>query len=264
MIKKYIRLFIHLIKLRLSREIIYSFNFFAALFVDGMLFIIQMLAFTTIFSQVDSVNGWSKYYMIIFIGTFTILDGLYMATYFFGVITIGDKIRNGELDLYITKPVNTLFFVSFENMNIGSILISILGVMMVAYGTENLGIEMTFIKVFGYVLLLFLMYILMYDLMIILRCCAFWFTKADNIYKLENELANFCFKVPGIMYKGIGKIIFYFILPYGLIATIPAEFISGTITIQGWLTALGVSGIFSFLAVFLWKRGLGRYSSASS
>lgn len=264
MTKKYIRIFIHLLKLRLSREMIYSFNFFAALFVDGIMFIIQMLAFTTIFSQVDSVNGWSKFHMIIFIGTFTILDGLYMATYFFGVITIGDKIRNGELDLYITKPVNTLFFISFENMNIGSILISILGVMMVAYGTGNLGIEITFIKVFEYMFLLFLMYILMYDLMIILRCCAFWFTKADNIYKLENELVNFCFKVPGIMYKGIGKIIFYFILPYGLIATIPTEFISGTMTIQGGLTALGVCAVFSFLAVFLWKRGLGRYSSASS
>lgn len=264
MAKKYIRIFIHLLKLRLSREMIYSFNFFAALFVDGIMFIIQMLAFTTIFSQVDSVNGWSKFHVIIFIGTFTILDGLYMATYFFGVITIGDKIRNGELDLYITKPINTLFFVSFENMNIGSILISILGAIMVAYGTENLGIEITLIKVIGYMFLMFLMYILMYDLMIILRCCGFWFTKADNIYKLENELVNFCFKVPGIMYKGIGKMIFYFILPYGLIATIPTEFIAGTMTVQGWLTAISVCSVFSFLAIFLWKRGLGRYSSASS
>lgn len=264
MTRKYMRIFIHLLKLRLSREMIYSFNFFAALFVDGVLFVIQMLAFTTIFSQVDSVNGWSKFHVIIFIGTFTILDGIYMATYFFGVISLGDKIRNGELDIYITKPVNTLFLISFENMNIGSILISILGAIMVGYGALNLSIEITFIKILGYVFLLFIMYVLMYDLMIILRCCAFWFTKADNIYKLENELVNFCFKVPGIMYKGIGKIIFYFILPYGLIATIPTEFLVGTMTVNGWIIAIGVCSVSSLLTRFLWKKGLGRYSSASS
>jgi ABC-2 type transport system permease protein len=264
MTRKYMRIFIHLLKLRLSREMIYSFNFFAALFVDGVLFVIQMLAFTTIFSQVDSVNGWSKFHVIIFIGTFTILDGIYMATYFFGVISLGDKIRNGELDIYITKPVNTLFLISFENMNIGSILISILGAIMVGYGALNLGIEITFIKILGYVFLLFIMYLLMYNLMVILRCCAFWFIKADNIYKLENELVNFCFKVPGIMYKGISKIIFYFILPYGLIATIPTEFLTGTMTVNGWIIAIGVCCIFSLLTWFLWKKGLGRYSSASS
>lgn len=92
--------------------------------------------------------------------------------------------------------------------------------------------------------------------MIILRCCAFWFTKAGSIYKLENELVNFCFKVPGIMYKGIGKIIFYFILPYGLIATIPTEFISGTMTIQGGLTALGVCAVFFFPCSIFVERGL--------
>jgi len=264
MTKKYIRVFIHLLKLRLSREMIYSFNFFSALLIDGILFVIQMLAFTTIFSQVDSVNGWSKFHVIIFIGTFTILDGLYMATYFFGVITIGDKIRNGELDIYITKPVNTLFLISFENMNIGSILVSILGIMMVLYGSINLGIEITIMKVLGYIFLLFIMNILMYNLMVILRCSSFWFTKVDNIYKLENELVNFSFKIPGIMYKGIGKIIFYFILPYGLIATIPTEFLAGTMTVVGWSISIGVCGVFSLLTRCLWKRGLARYSSASS
>jgi ABC-2 type transport system permease protein len=264
MTKKYIRVFIHLLKLRLSREMIYSFNFFSALLIDGILFVIQMLAFTTIFSQVDNVNGWSKFHVIIFIGTFTILDGLYMAIYFFGVITIGDKIRNGELDIYITKPVNTIFLISFESMHIGSILISILGVMMVSYGALNLGIEITALKVIGYIFLLVVMIILMYNLMVILRCSSFWFTKVDNIYKLENELVNFSFKVPGIMYKGIGKIIFYFILPYGLIATMPTEFLAGTMTIYGWIISIGVCSVFTLLTRFLWKKGLARYSSASS
>ena len=135
---------------------------------------------------------------------------------------------------------------------------------MVLYGSINLGIEITIMKVLGYIFLLFIMNILMYNLMVILRCSSFWFTKVDNIYKLENELVNFSFKIPGIMYKGIGKIIFYFILPYGLIATIPTEFLAGTMTVVGWSISIGVCGVFSLLTRCLWKRGLARYSSASS
>lgn len=264
MIKKYSRTFIYLLKLKLSREMVYSFNFLTTLFVDGTFFVIQMLAFSTIFLNVGTVNGWSKYHMIIFIGTFTILDGLYMTTYFFGVLSISEKIRNGGLDIYITKPVNTLFLISFENMNIGSILIVVPGIIMVAYGTLKLGIEISAMKVLGYIFLLLVMYMIMYNLMVILRCCSFWFTKVDNINKLENELVNFSFRVPGIMYKGIAKVIFYLILPYGLVATIPTEFFTGMMSITGWIISISVCIAFTLLRRMIWKKGLKRYSSASS
>lgn len=264
MIKKYSRIFIHLLKLKLSREMIYSFNFLTTLFIDGIFFVIQMLAFSTIFLNVDSVNSWSKFHVIIFIGTFTILDGVYMATYFFGVWNISNKIRNGELDIYITKPVNALFLISFENISVGSILISVPGIIMVAYGAVKLGIEISVMKILGYIFLLFIMYLIMYNLMVILRCCSFWFTKVDNINKLENELVNFSFRVPGVMYKGISKVIFYFILPYGLIATIPTEFFTGTMTITGWIISISVCVVFTLLRRLIWEEGLKKYSSVSS
>lgn len=264
MIKKHSRIFIYLLKLKLSKEMVYSVNFLTTLFVDGTFFIIQMLAFSTIFLNTNAVNGWGKYHMIIFIGTFTIIDGLEMTTYFFGVLGISEKIRNGGLDIYITKPVNTLFLVSFENINLGSITIMIPGIIMVIYGTAKLGIEISIGKIFGYIFLVIVMYMILYNLMVILRCCAFWFTSIDNINKLENELVNFSFRVPGVMYKGVAKIIFYFIIPYGLIATIPTEFFTGMMSIKGWIIAVGVCIELTILRRFIWKRGLKRYSSASS
>lgn len=264
MINKYIKIFVHLFKIRLSREMIYSFNFLTTLFVDGIFFLIQMLAFTTIFLNVDSVNGWTKHHMIIFIGTFTILDGVYMATYFFGVLSLSDKIRNGELDFYITKPANALLLISFENINLGSLFISLPGIAMVIYGAVNLEIEINIMRIIGYLFLLSLMYILMFNLMVIIRCASFWFTKVENINKLENELVNFSFRVPGIMYRGISKMIFYFILPYGLIATIPTEFLTDTMNIWEWFIAIGVFILFILIRRAIWRNGLGRYSSASS
>jgi ABC-2 type transport system permease protein len=264
MIKKHIAFFYFLFKLKLSKEMMYSVNFWMTLIIDGLFFLIQLSVFSTIFLQVQSINGWSTYHMCIFIGTFTILDGLYMGTYFFGVQSIGDKIRTGKLDIYITKPINTLFFISFEEISIGSIFIVIPGIIMVAYGAIQLGITLSFLKIAGYLFLLIVMYILMYNLMVLLRCTAFWFTKIDSINQLENELVSFSFKIPGIAFKGLSKIVFYFILPYGLMATIPTQFFTGTLSFGELIIAIGVCTIFTLLTQFTWRIGMKRYGSASS
>ena len=41
--------------------------------------------------------------MVIFIGTFSLVNAVNMVVYFFGVNGISGKIRNGDIDLYLTK-----------------------------------------------------------------------------------------------------------------------------------------------------------------
>jgi ABC-2 type transport system permease protein len=251
-------------KFRLNREMVYSFNFWTVFFTDLSLFVLQVAMFSALFLQVDTINGWNIYQMIIFIGTFTIIDAAYMMTYFFGVMTIPDKIRTGSLDIYLTRPVNTLFYVSFENMDFGSVLLVIPGIAMVVYGIGMLGITVTVWRIFGYVFLLILMYLLMYTLMIIIRSLAFWFVRVDAFCELENELVNFVFRIPGVVYNGMWKLIFFIFLPYGLIATIPTQFISSVLDNKYWALTIGVCAVFWFLCIFIWKKGLKRYNSASS
>ena len=79
--------------------------------------------------------------MAIFVGTFTILDAVYMSTYFFGVIAIPERIRTGALDLYLTKPVSALFMLSVDSIDFGSIMLTVPGMLMVAWGVRELGIQ---------------------------------------------------------------------------------------------------------------------------
>ena len=66
------------------------------------------------------------------------------------------------------------------------------------------------------------------------------------------------------MDKGISKVIFYLILPYGLIATIPTEFFTGTMTITEWIISISVCIVFTLLRRLIWKEDLKKYSSVSS
>ncbi len=263
-IKRYFRIFIKLFTFRLSNQMIYRASFWTAFIVDSSMFLIQLAVFSALFLNVESINGWNKYQMIFFVGTFNLVDSSNMILSFFGVISIPWKIREGKLDLYMTKPINTLFWITFENINIGSCLLLIPGSMMIGYATIKLGIRLTLGKVLGYVFLLALMLLLLYNLMLILRTLSFWFVKTDALNDLEGEFIGFSLRVPGIVYSGIAKFVLYILLPYALLATMPTQFFTGIFSCEQWLLVLGVTLCFTLLAQGLWRLGLKHYSSASS
>lgn len=263
-LKRYSKVFIQLFKFRLSNQMIYRASFWTVFFVDLSLFLVQLLVFSAIFMNVESINGWNKYQLIFFVGTFNLVDTTNMLLAFFGLISIPSKIRDGRLDIYMTKPINTLFWMSFENINISSCLMFIPALTMITYASAKLGIHLTLSKLAGYTALIILMVILLYSVMLILRTLSFWYVKTDAVNDLEGELIAFSFRIPGVVFTGTAKFIFYIILPYALIATIPTQFFTSILTGKEWLSVLIVVIVFAILAQVLWKKGLKSYSSASS
>lgn len=261
---RHLRLLKMFFKFRLSNQMIYRASFWTAFIIDTSMFLIQLLVFSTLFLNTDSLNGWNKYQMIMFVGTFTIIDGINMFLYFFGIISIPWKIHEGKLDIYMTKPINTLFWLSFENIDIGSGFITIPGIIMVVYATIHLGIKPTLFNTLGYILLVFLMVLLLYSLMLIIRTFSFFFIKTDALFELENELIGFSIRIPGIVFRGVSKFILYVLLPYALIATIPTQFFSQGLSTGMWILVLSVVAAFTLISRFFWRKGLKAYGSASS
>jgi len=262
--KRNLRFIWLLIKMKLSRMMVFRFNFFMVFFADGTLFLMQLLAFEAIYSQVDSIGGWNRGQTIIFVGTFSIINALNMLVYFFGIVDLPDKIKRGELDQYLTKPVSPLLRLTFENINPGSGLLVVLSVMIVMYGVSAAGINVSFILALGYTSLVLLMTLLWYDLMLIIRSLAFLVLSAEGIQRLVEQFLELNLRIPGVLYKGIFKILFYFLLPYGIMSTIPTQFITHSIGLGGIITALAIVVFFTAFAIWLWKFGLKNYKSAGS
>lgn len=264
MITRYGLILWRLLRCRVSRQMIYRVSFWTAFWVDLTYFAIQLLTFGAIFTQVSSIGGWTLPHMAIFMGTATMLDAIYMSTYFFGVLAIPEKVRTGALDIYLTKPANALFMVSVESMDFGSILLTVPGLLMVLWGLRQLHLELTLARVLGYLLLFAMMFLLMYCLMVLLRCPAFWLVRANAFNDLESTLVEFAFRVPGVVYQGVWKVLLYVLLPYGLMATLPTQFLTGGMSPAAWLLAAIVLAGFWGLMNLIWKMGLRRYGSASS
>lgn len=262
--KRNLRFIWLLIKMKISRMAVFQFSFFGAFLADGTLFLIQLLAFEAIYSQVDSIGGWSRGHMIIFVGTFSLINALNMLTFFFGIVDLPGMIKRGDLDQYLTKPVNPLLRLTFENVNPGSFPLVILSILIVCYGVSAAGITVSFATVIGYAVLVLFMTLLWYDMELLLRSVTFIFLSQNGIQELENQALELNFKVPGVLYKGFFKLLFYFLLPYGIMSTIPTQFLTHSISPSGVCIAAGTVVVFTVFALRLWRFGLKHYKSASS
>ncbi len=262
--KNNFKFLLELIKFRLSHIMTFRLGFFAPFFINTSYYLVQLFAFEAIYGHVDNIRGWGHGEILIFIGTFSLIDSLNMIICFFGVISIPEKIQTGELDLYLTKPVNPLLRITFEKVDPGAIPLLIFSAYIVVYGVRESGVSLSCANVIGYLFLVLLMTLLYYDMELLIRCFAFFVFSVNNLVKIENTAVDLCLKIPGIAFYGIYKFIFYCVLPYGVIATLPTQAVTGGLSAKGLVFGVVIVAIFTFIAILFWRYGVHRYESASS
>ena len=250
--------------MKLSKMMMFRLSFFGSFFVDSTLFLMQLLLYQAIYSQVDTIGGWERGEMIIFIGTFSLINALNMLIFFFGTYDIGEKIKNGDLDHYLTKPINPLLRLTFESVDPGSIPLVIVSIIMILYGVNTLNITVTPGRFIAYFLFVLLMTLLWYDMQIIVRTIPFFTISAANIGRLGDTVLELCMKIPGTLFHGIYKVIFYFLIPYGIMSTLPTQLIAGKLSAGGIAYGCFIVLIFTAFTLWFWRFGLKHYKSASS
>jgi ABC-2 type transport system permease protein len=265
--KRNLRAIAALLSARLARSASEAGSFWSAFVVDSLVFAIQAAVFWVIYLNVDDIGGWDKWRSVFFVGTFTLVDGLYMSLYFFGILGIPSAIATGRLDLYLAKPFDPLLHLAFERFNPGSLFLSLPALALIALSASALGWTPSLAAVLGYLAAIALMLVLVFDLMVLARAPAFRFKRIGAINAMESALFEFAFRVPGSAYKGGLRILFRVVLPYGLIATFPTEvFFGGSrgLGVGAWAGAVGVTAVFTVLARAAWKSGLSRYEGTGS
>lgn len=262
--KKNVRVLKELFYLRFHGLVVFRLDFFAPFFVDGSLFVIQLLAFSVVYANVDTIGNWGKGEMILYIGTFSLLNAINMTIYFFGVNAIPYKVRSGELDLYLSKPVSPLFRLTFENISPGSIPLILMSICMIVYGIGITGISVTGRQMMVYLFWVVIMTILYYEMEVIIRSISLYIVSMARMDQIEEAGIDLCMKLSGIALYGIYKVLFYLLLPYGIMATLPVQSMIGEMNWRLGLYGVSVVGLFSVLTCVVWKQGLKRYNSASS
>lgn len=253
-----------LVRIRIQGLMMFRLGFFGPFLVDACLFAVQLVVFRVIYSNVGRIGTWGEGEMVLFIGTFSLINAVGMAVFCLGIRQLPEKIKRGEMDLYLTKPISPLLRITFEQINPGSIPLILMSLCIIGYGIYKAEITLNVGSVFCYFGWVMAMVVLYYDLMVLVRCVCFYLVTNARLEQLEDAALELCRKLPGIAFYGIYRIIFCFFLPYGIIATLPVQSINGEMRGQIALQGIIVTAVFTGVTIFVWRNGIRHYNSASS
>ena len=263
--RRYIEIYGIMLRNSLIREMSFKANFLLWMLVEVLWFCGQIIFFSIIFGNVDQIGDWSKWEVVLLVGTHQIIAQLFQAFFFTNVSNIPELVRTGKLDSLLALPIDSQFAVSTKQFGLDSVVNALLGGVVVIVSLVNLNIVPSVGSVLLYLVAICFGVTIHYAIMLALAAVSFWIVRAQGlVYGYFNFLQ--VARYPDALFPRMFRFIFSWIVPVIIVANIPARLLIKPLEQPGWLmfhlifagsAALVMSRVF-------WRFALRRYSSASS
>lgn len=225
-------------------------------------FTIATIFLLLIRANVTEVGGYSANVLIVFYVTYQAID--VMAQVFYrGVYEFGDKIRTGNFDGILTKPVNALFNVLTGSPDINDAFFFVASTAVSIYLVATADLHITLASLLLYCFLLLNSFLIATAIHIFILCITLLTTDVDNVIFMYRDISKLG-QFPVTIYFSWLRTALFFIVPIGLMVTIPTQVLvqlqpSYSIVFS---SLFGVG--FFLLSVKTWDWAVKKYSSASS
>src|SRR5512139_442707 len=113
-IRKHILVYGLFLKNSLMAQMEYRFNFIGNLSMEAGYLLVKLSYVVVVYRSGVKINGLSPDEILLFIGTFVTLTAVYAGLFMLNNFRLRLKIRDGELDLLLTKPVSLQFMSTFR------------------------------------------------------------------------------------------------------------------------------------------------------
>jgi ABC-2 type transport system permease protein len=260
-LRRYARLWRYLARRSMMTQLAYRGDFLMGLARNAATVALALVFYQVLFLRTSSIAGWSEPALLVLYGTFRLVRGI---LYFFAedtITAIPEAVRRGELDFLLLKPVSARFLLTCAQVNLGAAFNTAIGAGLVLYGLRASAAPITAGMLAGYLGLVICAVIIFYNLLFMVMVVAFWTGKVDGLQYLFEELLNMA-GLPSAAYRGALGVLFSYLLPVGLAASVPAGVLTGHAAPALYLYA-PIFGLATCLASGrLWRRALAGYTSA--
>ena len=261
----YFRLIGEFFKVSTQAEMAHRANFFIRILNALLNLVTGVLSLTVIFNQVESIRGWELPSTLALLGVYlllTALRGLFISPSLESVSGMDGEIWQGTFDFTLLRPLDKQFLISFRHWRVLMLFDLFLALGVLGYAIHLLGASLDLLTIIQFLLTLLAGITLLYSALLAFSALVFW-----NSGFLFTWVINDLFRLaryPVGLYPGWLRLILTWIIPVGLMTTIPAQALSGTLS-WGWLlTTLGFTLAVLVGASWLFRQGLKKYTSASS
>ena len=263
-IKRMLRMHKIFVAQELKRMMEYKGDFIVG--IIGFLFAqcTNMLFLWIIFRQIPSLMGWTLN-QVVFIYGFSLIPKGIDHLLFDNLCAIGHwTVRKGDFDKYLTRPVNTLFHVMVERLQIDALGELIMGIALICITLPSVAIQWSLLKILLIIAVIPFATLIYTGIKIATAAIAFWTKRSGNITFMFYMVNDFA-KYPVSIYNNAVRFIITYIIPFAFTAYYPAEYIlTGNNPLFNIGLTVVISLILMVIGIFVWNKGIRAYESAGS
>lgn len=262
MLKKYFRLFRAFFRASFVADLEYRANFATRILTDVIWYAAQIITFEALFRVTDRIGSWNLEQTRVFLGLLFFVDALYMILFSENLDRMSEKVRKGELDLLLAKPVSSQFMISCQRVNtaiIGNLIMATAWLSFALWGLP----DFDWLRILWLLILVPAGLLSLYAIRFSFCALSLIFTKADNIQYLWYQLYRLGMR-PDSIYHPWLKLLILTLLPIAAVASVPSRALLDPpdFTLFAWVVAW--SAALLYLSHRFWNYCLKFYSSASS
>lgn len=262
--KKYLNIYTHILKTSLQQVLQYRLNAFIQSLYAFFYLLMLYLSIHLMFLHTSSIAGWNKNDVLLIFSVMNLMFSFFLAVMLESIrhfMTRG--VANGEADMFMTKPANTQFLISFFYPDISQILVFLGAIIYWLYMVYVHLNQISLSNLMNFIIVYLMCSLIFYFIYTLYAVSAFYITKSNQVLELANKLTDFGF-YPMNMFPHSFQIISYTILPIAFFGYIPTLFLLGKGSWQLFILCIIMLLVTYILNRVGWRKGLQAYSSASS
>jgi ABC-2 type transport system permease protein len=262
---RHVRLITRFMNIGFQNLMAYPLNFWISLLHSLLGFGTGVLGVVILFSQVETIRGWSLASTLALLGTYltlSALGSLFISPSLEALAGMDGEIWTGKFDFTLLRPVDVQFFASFQHWRPLVFIDLILACGVLATAAVKLGNSLTPLRVVTFLIMLFVGLLILYAILLAFSALVFW-----SPGFLFTWLFNMLFQMaryPVGIYPGWLRLILTWIIPVGVMTTVPVQALTGDLSAGVLIGSVTLTILFFLGATLLFRTGVRRYASASS
>jgi len=249
----------------LIREMNFQLNFLLWILVEILWFLGQIVFIEVVFSYVGAIGGWTKWEVVLLIGTHQLIGQLFQAFFYMNLANLPELVRTGKMDFMLLLPIDTQFMVSLKQFGMDNVINAFIGAGFVTFAMWKMAIVPTLAQLLLYGVAVCCGILIHYSIMLVFAASSFWMVRSQGLIYGYYSLFNIG-RYPDTIYRGAFKLVFSWLVPVIIVANIPSRLLIH-VAENPWPIMLQLIAA-TLLMVggtrLMWNSALRHYSSASS
>jgi ABC-2 type transport system permease protein len=263
-VKKYLTIYSQLLAFNLKFLAQYRANSIVRFFYGPAYVFVMYLILEVVYGRTKTLGGWTHEQSLMLFYVFQFMSCLFMFFFMGGIRDfMWNGIREGRLDMILTKPINAQFLISFNKPGLDMIFMLIGITILCIRQIALMATQIPLISFLFFAISLVFGLVICYFTLSTYATFAIVMTRSKEIIEVFDKFTDFSV-YPNSIFPASVQVISFTLIPIAFFSYIPVSFLFGKGQI--WhIPVMILVLIFSIIInQFAWKEGLKQYSSASS